>query len=232
MPHRLTKPFNKLFDGVGRFFEIIYGIETKDFEIEKVSSFKIFPESLNYDKASFIYDNGINYMLGIESHFKIINARAILLLSYLAALLAALAILVFQYPYPNSHDMVSALDRIIISFSAITIFFYLGLVFVIARNLVSPSFGYPVYNEPKNIMEEKMVNNDMKLIKFFEAELLQTRISYNINMRNMYSENLKKCISATFIIPVAVLLFVTIIEAFIPMLLETIFHFLYSWLLT
>ena len=158
------------------------------------------------------------------------NARAILLLWHLAALVAALAILLFQYPYADSYEMMKRLDRIAISFSVITMLLYFGLIFVIARNLLSLSLGISAYNEPKNI--NKLIEEghlDMEVIKFFEADLLQSRIDLNIQIQDNFSKNLKKCISTTFIIPLVVLTLVSTIEFFTPVL-KLISRFLYHGL--
>ncbi len=46
-----------------------------------------------------------------------------------------------------------------------------------------------------------MFKYDMKMIKIFETERLQGRINFNLYRQNKFSEYLKKCIVATFAIP-------------------------------
>ncbi len=145
------------------------------------------------EKINFAYNNAISFMQEIKDGMKTINTRTTLLLGYLATLVTALSVFIFNY---------EKYSIFIIIFSLIVLSGYLIIIFIIAKKLISPSSGYSTYSEPKNLMNKAMFEYDIKMIKIFEIELLQDRISFNIQRQKKSAKYLKCCILATFAIPI------------------------------
>ncbi len=157
-------------------------------------------KNIDIEKVNFTYGNAVAYMQEIDDDVKIINTRATLLLGYLAAIIAALVVVVFG---GQDHSITPYIKNS----AAILLGVYLVNIFIIAVNLISPSFGARVNNEPESLMTQDIFQYDMKLIKIIATEVLQNRIKYNTNRLEELAWWLKNCIFLTFLgIPFALLL--------------------------
>ena len=63
-------------------------------------------------------------------------------------------------------------------------------------------------------MTKDVFQYDMKMIKLFEADLLQDRIEFSKIEKNKMARYLRNTISATFIIPIIVLVIYFIVALF------------------
>ena len=181
-------------------------------------------KNIDENKINFSRENALAYMQEIDDDVRIINTRTTLLLSYLAAIVAALVIFL-------SRDLASEnieYPLYISVLASILLCGYLGIIFFVGSKLISPSFGAYAHNEPKNLMVQGTFKHDIKLIKILETELLQDRIKFNANRLEKLTLHFRWSMFATF-----ALLFFGLVVAFVfAFNFDFIFHFLYSWLLT
>ncbi len=199
-----TRVFNLLFDGIDKVLEFIFGKPT---EIPKGVSgidFDIYDANGDYDpekiaaidkeRISLAYDSGIAMMREINDGIKVINTRTTLLLGYLSAIVATLAPLLVKGFFESGALYIW-----------IVLATYLILIFVVSYLLTSPSLTAPSYNEPRKFMKKELLQYDIKLIKLFEIDLLQSRIYFSNIEQKRRGRYLRNAIFATFIIPITAL---------------------------
>ncbi len=210
----LTKFFNWLFNGINKFFESIFSKEEmlprsktrhialdiytadgKDYDPKKIAA-------LDREKVMLAYDNGIAMMQEIHEGMKVINTRATLLLGYLATIIATLAPLLIKGDIFIEGTLYIWL--VLVAYSI--------LIFVVAHFLTNPNLTASAHNAPKKIMTKEVFEYDMKMIKLFEADLLQKRIDINNDEQKRKAKYLKNAISAAFIIPIFFFLVYLIVD--------------------
>ena len=169
----------------------IYSEDGSQYDKDKI-------KNINECKVDFAYDNGISYMQEIDKGMKIISARATLLLGYLSTLIAVIAAALFQSLPVNEPTEV---------FYTIMLFSYVIIIFFIVSLLLTPSSAASIYNEPKNILNKEMFQHDMVMIKIFETELVQDRITQNLNKQQRRAKYLQFFIWTTFIAPIFAAIF-------------------------
>ncbi len=154
-------------------------------------------------KVNFAYDTGITRMQEIETDVKIINARATLLLGYLATIVAGLLFFLFKESTNEVAENTEYLTEILFGQNAkdlaeILLIIYLINIFLVAITLINPTLAFHAHNEPECIMVEK---EPLKVIKIFEINGLQSDIESNMKRLYTLTSWLRGCIFLAFLAP-------------------------------
>ncbi len=147
--------------------------------------------NIDEQKINFVYENGIDYLKELELGMQTLNTRTTLLLTYLAAIIA------FSVNFAlKTNICLLKIDALFIVAE------YVALVFYITLRLLTPSLGYAVKNEPRNLLIEGVMKFDLKKIKFSECENIQNRIKFNSDRQQNLLGHLKWAIGLTFSLPI------------------------------
>lgn len=128
---------------------------------------------IDEDKINFIYENATDYLKQIEAGMRTIRTRTTLLLAYQLIYLALM--IAFSVHFALRTD--NKLPEI---FSLVIVIEYIFLIFYTTFNLLLKNkMGYPIKNEPKNLLIAEVIKFDLKTIKFCECENMQASADFN-----------------------------------------------------